>query len=110
MGGWDERWFTELHVASWLLSARRNPKMTEPSLQHPNGVQPWGNYLFAQGRDTRNQGKAVSALHPVLLFVLNVADRTAYVELVSTGSRACCCLARAKQCTSCRAWQAQDVI
>ena len=25
-------------------------------LQHPQGVQPWGNYLFAQGRDTRNEG------------------------------------------------------
>ena len=24
--------------------------------QHPQGVQPWGNYLFAQSRDTRNEG------------------------------------------------------
>lgn len=37
-----------------------------PSLQHPNGVQPWGNYLFAQGKDTRNEGKppARCALQP----------------------------------------------
>ena len=24
--------------------------------QHPNNVQPWGNYLFAQGKDVRNAG------------------------------------------------------
>ncbi|DBA74433.1 hypothetical protein WJX77_011321 [Trebouxia sp. C0004] len=24
--------------------------------QHPHNVQPWGNYLFAQGKDTRNAG------------------------------------------------------
>lgn len=28
----------------------------EKGLQHPQGVQPWGNYLFTQGRDTRNEG------------------------------------------------------
>lgn len=28
----------------------------EGALHHPQGVQPWGNYLFAQGRDTRNEG------------------------------------------------------
>jgi hypothetical protein len=25
--------------------------------QHPHNVQPWGNYLFAQGKDTRNAGE-----------------------------------------------------
>ena len=29
---------------------------TVEGLQHPQGVQPWGNYLFTQGRDTRNEG------------------------------------------------------
>lgn len=28
----------------------------EEGLQHPQGVQPWGNYLFLPGRDTRNEG------------------------------------------------------
>lgn len=28
----------------------------EEELEHPQGVQPWGNYLFTQGRDTRSEG------------------------------------------------------
>lgn len=28
----------------------------QTNCQHPLGVQPWGNYLFAQSKDTRNEG------------------------------------------------------
>lgn len=37
------------------------------TLQHPAGVQPWGNYLFAQGKDVRNEGQAVSVMQDTVL-------------------------------------------
>jgi len=41
-----------------ILLAMGASKAPAPhATQHPHNVQPWGNYLFAQGKDTRNAGE-----------------------------------------------------